>query len=481
MPYLGDGTKSNSSNFRLLDDISNQFDGNKVLFNMTEAGSGVSVHSVGATFITVNGILLRPKTDYQLNSDLQSILFTTAPKNGDSFTGRVVETSGITIPDNSITPEKLSNDLHRPGKQSIDVASGSTAKSFTLSESIENEEEISVYVDGLYQRPKTHYTVLGNMLTFDEAPAGGSEIDIVYNIARTGATAMEITDGINTTTTVKNEVNNLRTCVETLSSTVNTNEAALGSRGGIQWIFNEQMMTSQQCSAHPTYNNSCEIANGKCCHWTVPANVCCVVFEIWGGGGGGAGMTCCNCCSYGQPAGGGNYALKSIQTKPGCQYTVCAGGTYPCCHHHGCTSGHGCPSYVTGYNLASFCVMGGCLGIMCNGSAHGHVTASICANNPDGNHPCISFGADFSIAGTTGTNTGNTCHCWKKAQIGGTAPLIGVFGHSQITEYWCMCACFVPGFGAGGLSGDSTYCDNNAKCCAAGNMGGPGLVRITYF
>ena len=29
MPYLGDGTKSNSSNFRLLDDISNQFDGNK--------------------------------------------------------------------------------------------------------------------------------------------------------------------------------------------------------------------------------------------------------------------------------------------------------------------------------------------------------------------------------------------------------------------------------------------------------------------
>ena len=125
--------------------------------------------------------------------------------------------------------------------------------------------------------------------------------------------------------------------------------------------------------------------------------------------------------------------------------------------------------------------MGGCLGIMCNGSAHGHVTASICANNPDGNHPCISFGADFSIAGTTGTNTGNTCHCWKKAQIGGTAPLIGVFGHSQITEYWCMCACFVPGFGAGGLSGDSTYCDNNIKCCAAGNMGGPGLVRITYF
>ena len=481
MPYLGDGTKSNSSNFRLLDDISNQFDGNKVLFNMKEAGSGVSVHSVGATFITVNGILLKPKTDYQLNSDLQSIIFTTAPKNGDSFTGRVVETSGITIPDNSITPEKLSNDLHRPGKQSIDVASDSTAKSFTLSESIENEEEISVYVDGLYQRPTVHYTVLGNMLTFDEAPAGSSEIDIVYNIARTGSTAMEITDGITTTTTVKNEVNNLRTCVETLSSTVDTNETALGSRGGIQWIFNEQMMTSQQCSAHPDYNNSCAIASGKCCHWTVPANVCCVVFEIWGGGGGGAGMTCCNCCSFGVPAAGGNYAMKSIQTKPGCQYTICAGGTYPCCHHHGCTSGHGCPSYVTGYNLTSYCVMGGCHGVMCNGDAHGNLTAQICANNPDGNHPCIAFGDDFSIAGSTGTNTGNGCHCWKKAEIGGAAPLIGIFGHMQTTQYWCHCACFVPGFGAGGMSGDSSYCDNHQKCCAAGNMGGPGLVRITYF
>jgi hypothetical protein len=33
----------------------------------------------------------------------------------------------------------------------------------------------------------------------------------------------------------------------------------------------------------------------------------------------------------------------------------------------------------------------------------------------------------------------------------------------------------------GGTSGQSSYCDNHAKMCAAGmGMGGSGIVKITY-
>ena len=127
--------------------------------------------------------------------------------------------------------------------------------------------------------------------------------------------------------------------------------------------------------------------------------------------------------------------------------------------------------------------MGGCMGIMCYGEAWAPCRSIIpCANNRDDNHPCTSFGADFSISGTTGIgSSASGCHCYTHTQHAGTAPLIGLSGAIRGIESWCNCACFVIGFASGGLGGVSTYCDNYAKCCAAGTMGGPGLARITFF
>ena len=477
MPMIGRGENTSLSNFRIIDDLSNEFDGTKTIFALKELGKLVMVHSIGATFISVNSILLTPKTDYSLDSDSQHIIFTKPPQIGDSFSGRLVETSGIVVPDNSITPEKLSSNVYRPEKQSIDIPVGNTKKTFALNEVIEDVADISVYVDGLYQRPGSNYKIMGATITFDEIPPVGTEIDILYNIARTGGKITEVNDGNLSNSKIKDGLNDLRTCVEVLE------ERTVNKGGGIQWIFNETMAVYQQCASGSAGSDNCASATGKCCHWTVPANVCCVIFEIWGGGGGGAGMTCCNCCSFTVPGGGGNYAIKAIQTKPGCQYTVCSGGTYPCCKTHSCTSGPGCPSYVVGYNLNNFCVLGGCMGIMCNGEAWAPCRSiQPCANNPDDTGGCTSFGADFSISGTTGMgSSASGCHCYTHTQHAGTAPLIGLSGAIRGIESWCNCACFIIGYASGGLGGVSTYCDNYAKCCAAGNMGGPGLARITFF
>jgi hypothetical protein len=205
-----------------------------------------------------------------------------------------------------------------------------------------------------------------------------------------------------------------------------------------------------------------------------------VVFEIWSGGGGGAGMICCNYCSFAIGGAGGNYAVKYITTVPGCQYTVCAGGSWPCHNSHTCSASMGCRSYVTGYNLSNFCVTGGCGGWMCDGDAWGtYCLNSGCANC----NICPMFGSDFGIAGSSGFKMGHSgCHCYGgDGSWTGAAPMIGLMRGTSATESWCSCGCYVNWPAGGGASAQSSYCGNFAKNCAAGmGMGGSGIVKVTY-
>ena len=242
------------------------------------------------------------------------------------------------------------------------------------------------------------------------------------------------------------------------------------------WVFNDRGMCCAQCSN----NGGCvEQANGRCCLWTVPAGVTRVVFEMWSGGGGGAGMICCNYCSFSIGGSGGSYAVKTIATTPGCQYTVCAGGSWPCSKSHTCSAGMGCASFVTGFNLSNFCVVGGCGGWMCDGDAWGtYCLNSGCANC----NICGFFGADFGIMGSSGFKAGHSgCHCSGSDSWSGAAPMIGLMHATSATESWCSCGCYVNWPAGGGASGTSSYCDNWAKNCAGGSgQGGSGLVKITY-
>jgi hypothetical protein len=264
-----------------------------------------------------------------------------------------------------------------------------------------------------------------------------------------------------------------------LDNSVTTDKLELGAgkQSNVLWIFNTRGFACRNCANN---GNCCEQANGKCCLWTVPAFTSCVTFEIWSGGGGGAGHTCCNCCSFSAGGAGGNYAIKTISTEPGCQYTVCAGGSWPCEKSHTCAAGMGCRSYVTGYNLSNFCVTGGCGGWMCNGSAWGtRHHSSGCANC----NICSSFGADFGASGTVGFKVGQTmCRCNGSTSFTGTAPYIGLAQSAAATEAWCSCGCYVNWPAGGGVSGVSNYCGNWAKCCAGGSgQGGSGIVKITYY
>jgi hypothetical protein len=260
---------------------------------------------------------------------------------------------------------------------------------------------------------------------------------------------------------------------------ISSNAIATGAKPKptVFYIFNPRGFCCRNCSDA----GSCvEQANGKCCLWTVPAKTSRVTFEIWSGGGGGAGHTCCNCCSFSVGGAGGNYAIKTIATAPGCQYTICAGGSWPCWKSHTCGAGMGCRSYVNGHNLSNFCVTGGCGGWMCNGDAWGRrEMGSGCANC----NICSSFGADFGISGSTGMKMGHMgCHCsGADGSWTGAAPMIGLHHGNSATETWCSCGCYVNWPAGGGTSGQSSYCGNWAKCCAGGTgQGGSGIVKITF-
>jgi len=254
-------------------------------------------------------------------------------------------------------------------------------------------------------------------------------------------------------------------------------ELGAGKNSAVLWIYNARAHACHHCANR---GSCCEQANGKCCLWTVPDKVSKVTFEIWSGGGGGAGHTCYNCCSFSIGGAGGNYATKTISTAPGCQYTICAGGSWPCAKSHTCGAGMGCRSYVTGYNLSNFCVVGGCGGWMCNGDAWGprHHTSG-CANC----NICSSFGADFGISGSMGMKIGHLgCHCsGADGTWSGTAPFIGNVQAINATEAWCSCGCYVNWPSGGGMSGVSSYCNNWAKACAGGSgQGGSGIVKVTF-
>lgn len=52
---------------------------------------------------------------------------------------------------------------------------------FTVSQTIDENESLKVYLNGVFQKQGTHYTVSGTTITFSIAPALGQELDCVYH------------------------------------------------------------------------------------------------------------------------------------------------------------------------------------------------------------------------------------------------------------------------------------------------------------
>lgn len=213
---------------------------------------------------------------------------------------------------------------------------------------------------------------------------------------------------------------------------------------------------------------------GCCCLWTVPSGVKRVTFELWGAGGNGAGACSNGRCQHYAGAQGGYYNIKTISVQDGWQYTICAGGVYPC-NSIECNGCRGCTSYVNGCGLSNFCAWGGKPG---------------CANsdwntmcNSDWGDCCLApggWGGDFGMGNHAGSFSGSfACHCYRHIFCASGAPFLGggnVTG--ELTECWIRCGCWDVPYGSGAQNAMTTYCGGQ---CGQGGTGGSGVVKITYF
>lgn len=218
----------------------------------------------------------------------------------------------------------------------------------------------------------------------------------------------------------------------------------------------------------------CRCSSGCCCNWTVPSCVCRMTIELWGAGGNGAGSCVNQRCHHFKAAMGGSYNTKTIATRGGCTYTVCASGVYRCLSRE-CTACNGCTTYMNGYNLSGFCACGGYRAEANTSWSTACFYTNVYCRAPGNNN------GEMAIVGVNpGWSTASGyCHCHVQEIHQGMAPLIGGTSTQGIRECWIRCGNFSVPYGTGGQSAMNTYCGNG--CCGQGGTGGGGLVRITYI
>jgi len=105
MPYIG--RDLNQGNYLKLDDISSQFNGSKVSFDLTAGGTAFFPGSSMALLVALGGVLQEAEAAYTI--DQSSIEFASAPASGLNCYIIVLGTSiGVSVPaDGSVTMAKL--------------------------------------------------------------------------------------------------------------------------------------------------------------------------------------------------------------------------------------------------------------------------------------------------------------------------------------------------------------------------------------
>ena len=135
MPYLG--RELTSGNYLKLDDISSQFDGSTVTFQLKSGGSDFFPGSSFSLLVSVGGVIQEADSAYQINNN--EITFATAPGNSDDCFIIVLGLAlGIGVPGDGTVGLAQLNDTAKLGiktsnynnSSTVDVGTGVTAINF---------------------------------------------------------------------------------------------------------------------------------------------------------------------------------------------------------------------------------------------------------------------------------------------------------------------------------------------------------------
>ena len=135
MPYLG--RELTSGNYLKLDDISSQFDGSTVTFQLKSGGSDFFPGSSFSLLVSVGGVIQEGDAAYQINNN--EITFATAPGSSDDCFIIVLGLAlGVGVPaDGSVGLAQLHNSAklgiktsNHNNSSTVDVGTGVTSINF---------------------------------------------------------------------------------------------------------------------------------------------------------------------------------------------------------------------------------------------------------------------------------------------------------------------------------------------------------------
>jgi hypothetical protein len=166
-------------------------DGSASFFDLVQDVPGFNADNV---LVVVNNVVQHPFDSYTIKADANGnprrLDFAgTVPASTDTIyvTHRGVGSLNITPAAGTVDSVALADNL-RSGVVNSFTGSQATNSStqLTLTEAPLNAQSIMVYVNGVYQKPTTNYTVSGTTLTFTGALVSSDEIDVHHLSIRTG-------------------------------------------------------------------------------------------------------------------------------------------------------------------------------------------------------------------------------------------------------------------------------------------------------
>ena len=197
MSYIGNQSENKVSPAKMREYVTG--DGSATTFDLSHDIPGYGAENL---IVVVNNVIQEPASAYTITNDANG-----RPRRLDFGSGNVLATTDTcyviyqatgqiyhTPPANSVGYSQLEANL-RSGR--VDQFAGSAGASsntvFTLTESALNVNSIMVYVNGIYQRPTTNYTVSGTALTFTASLADTDEVDVHHMSIR--STVSHVADG----------------------------------------------------------------------------------------------------------------------------------------------------------------------------------------------------------------------------------------------------------------------------------------------
>ena len=243
MSYIGNQSENKVSPAKMREYVTPN--GSATYFDLAHDIPGYGAENL---IVVVNNVIQEPASAYTILNDANGrprrLNFGVALATTDTCyviyqsTGQIYHTP----PANSVGYSQLEANL-RSGR--VDQFAGSDGASsntvFTLTESALNVNSINVFINGIYQRPTTNYTVSGTALTFTASLAATDEVDVhhlsirstVSHVADGSVTSAKLDDNItvagNLTVTGNSTVNGTTTTINSTTLTVDDKNIELGS------------------------------------------------------------------------------------------------------------------------------------------------------------------------------------------------------------------------------------------------------------